>query len=73
MKEQNKSMKSLYPTAFVLYLSFFVHGFGAAILSQNTKYTKHPIITVSLLPNLSEIAPEKGYVINLPIPNADIT
>ena len=37
MKEQNKSMKSLYPTAFVLYLSFFVHGFGAAILSQNTK------------------------------------
>ena len=36
MKEQNKSMKSLYPTAFVLYLSFFVHGFGAAILSQNT-------------------------------------
>ena len=30
-------MKSLYPTAFVLYLSFFVHGFGAAILSQNTK------------------------------------
>ena len=31
MKEQNKSMKSLYPTAFVLYLSFFVHGFGAAI------------------------------------------
>lgn len=37
MKEQNKSMKSLYPTAFVIYLSFFVHGFGAAILSQNTK------------------------------------
>ena len=37
MKEQNKSRKSLYPTAFVLYLSFFVHGFGAAILSQNTK------------------------------------
>ena len=37
MKEQNKSMKSLYPTAFVLYLSFCVHGFGAAILSQNTK------------------------------------
>ncbi|MCQ2968843.1 MAG: MFS transporter [Clostridium sp.] len=37
MKEQNKSMKSLYPTAFVLYLSFFVHGFGSAILSQNTK------------------------------------
>ena len=37
MKEQNKSMKSLYPTAFVLYLSFFLHGFGAAILSQNTK------------------------------------
>ena len=37
MKEQNKSMKSLYPTAFVLYLSFFVRGFGAAILSQNTK------------------------------------
>ena len=37
MKEQNNSMKSLYPTAFVLYLSFFVHGFGAAILSQNTK------------------------------------
>lgn len=37
MKEQNKSMKSLYQTAFVLYLSFFVHGFGAAILSQNTK------------------------------------
>ena len=37
MKEQNKSLKSLYPTAFVLYLSFFVHGFGAAILSQNTK------------------------------------
>ncbi len=37
MKEQNKSMKSFYPTAFMLYLSFFVHGFGAAILSQNTK------------------------------------
>lgn len=31
-----KSYKNLYPTAFVLYLSFFVHGFGAAILSQNT-------------------------------------
>lgn len=29
--------KKLYPTAFVLYLSFFVHGFGAAILAQNTE------------------------------------
>lgn len=34
MEQQN--YKKLYPTAFILYLSFFVHGFGAAILSQNT-------------------------------------
>ena len=31
-----QNYKKLYPTAFILYLSFFVHGFGAAILSQNT-------------------------------------
>lgn len=37
MIENKKNLKSLYPTAFVLYLSFFVHGIGAAILSQNTK------------------------------------
>lgn len=31
-----RNYKNLYPTAFALYLTFFVHGFGAAILAQNT-------------------------------------
>lgn len=33
--KQEKRYKHLYPTAFMLYVTFFVHGFGAAIIGQN--------------------------------------
>ncbi|URZ15230.1 Inner membrane transport protein YdiM [Clostridium felsineum DSM 794] len=31
------NMKKYYPTAFCLYLNYFVHGIGASILAQNSK------------------------------------
>lgn len=31
------NMKRYYPTAFCLYLNYFVHGIGASILAQNSK------------------------------------
>lgn len=32
---EKKNYKNLYPTAFMLYVTFFVHGFGCAIIGQN--------------------------------------
>lgn len=34
--ENNKNKKILYITAFCIYMNYFIHGIGAAILAQNT-------------------------------------